>query len=100
MAISHEEIREIFDEVDKKFAERDKKRAEERCRELERLGITPISAPKKHFDHPNTMENSTATFFWIVSLAIGAIFKSAWAIWIVSTVIWWKFITRHNDKGD
>lgn len=47
-------------------------------------------------DHPSTIENGTATFFWIVSLLVGAIFKGGWSIWVVSTIIWWKFITRHN----
>ena len=97
---SYEEMRKIFDKVDKECKERDKKREEERRKEIESMGLTYINGDtpqKKHFDHPNTMENGTATFFWIVSLVVGALFKGAWAIWIVSTVIWWKFITRHND---
>lgn len=97
---SYEEMRKIFDEVDKKFEERDKKREEERRKEVEAMGLTYINGDKpqkEHYDHPNTMENSTATIFWIASLVVGALFKGAWIIWIVSTVIWWKFITRHND---
>ena len=96
---SYEEMHKIFDEVNKEFKERDKKRDEERHKKVELMGLTYINGNtsyKKHYDHPNTMENSTATFFWIVSLVVGAIFKGAWMIWIVSTIIWWKFITRHD----
>jgi hypothetical protein len=49
-------------------------------------------------DHPNTPENSTATIFWIVALVIGSIFHARWMIWIVSTIVWLRFITRHNIK--
>lgn len=97
---SYEEIRKIFDEVDKKFEEREKQLEEERRKEIESKGMIYINGQtpnKKHYDHPNTMENSTATFFWIASLVVGALFKGAWAIWVVSTIIWLKFITRHND---
>jgi hypothetical protein len=94
---SYEEMRKILDEVDKKFEEREKQRAQEREEELKKMGVEPVKAPKKHIDHPNTMENSTATVLWIASLVVGSIFKRAWLIWVVSTLIWFKFITRHNS---
>jgi hypothetical protein len=42
------------------------------------------------------MENGTATFFYIIAMLVGSIFKGNWAIWIIATVIWVKFITRHD----
>ena len=94
--LSHEKIRKIFDKVDRELEEEREKRAEERRRELKDMGIEPIKTPKERIDHPNTIEESTATFFWVVSLIVGALFKDAWMIWIFSTIIWYKFITRHD----
>ncbi len=95
----------------KKHEEKDKEFKRElnkmRIDELRKQGLEPLfdedgnptTPPKKPtYDHPNTMENSTATFFWVVVMAIGSIFKGNWVIWIVATVIWAKFITRHNKK--
>lgn len=97
--LSHEDYRKIFDEVDKKFKEREEKQDKERLEELAKKGIfppDPSTYPKKYCDHPNTMENSTATVLWIVVMLVGSIFKGNWVIWIIATVVWAKFITRHN----
>ena len=73
--------------------------------ELRKKGIEPmfdedgnsLVPPKKPtYDHPNTMENSTATILWIVVMIVGSIFKGNWMIWIIATVIWFRFITRHS----
>ncbi len=67
--------------------------------EYKRRGVWPIEnkePPKQTWDHPNTMENSTATLFYIVVMLVGSIFKGNWMIWIIATVVWAKFITRHN----
>ena len=97
---SYEEMRKIFDKVEQNFQDRDKKLEEERRKEIEKMGLTYLDrrTPKKqHFDHPNTMENSTATFLWVASLVIGALFKGGWMIWVCATFIWLMFITRHED---
>lgn len=76
-----------------------------RMEDLRKQGIEPtfdedgnsLIPPKKPtYDHPNTMENSTATILWIVVMIVGSIFKDRWMLWIVATVIWAKFITRHD----
>lgn len=76
-----------------------------RIKDLRDKGLEPmfdedgnsLVPPKKPtYDHPNTMENSTATFFWIVAMVVGAIFKGNWVIWIISTIVWARFITRHD----
>ncbi len=99
--LSYEDQRKIFDEVDKKFKEKEEKREQERLKELAEKGIVPpdpSTYPKKYCDHPNTMENSTATVIWVVVMLVGSIFKGNWIIWIIATIIWFRFITRHNRK--
>jgi len=49
-------------------------------------------------DSPYTMENSTATIFYIISMAIGTLFNARWFIYIIATIIYAKFINRHNKK--
>lgn len=96
---SYEEMRKIFDEVEKGFKEKEEKREQERLKELAKKGILPPDPntyPKKYCDHPNTMENSTTTFFYIIVMLVGSIFKGNWVIWIIATVVWAKFITRSN----
>lgn len=52
----------------------------------------------KRYDHPNSFENDEATILWLVVMAVGTIFRGNWIIWIVSTIIWRKYITRHKIK--
>ena len=97
--LSYEDQRKIFDEVDRKFKEKEKQREQERLKKLADQGIfppDPSTYPKQYSDHPNTMENSTATVLWIVVMLVGSIFKGNWVIWIIATVVWAKFITRHD----
>ena len=76
-----------------------------RIKELKDKGLEPqfdedgnptVPPPKQTWDHPNTMENSTATVLWIVAMIISLLFKGGWALCIVETIIWWNFITRHK----
>lgn len=94
-----EEMRE-YQEKHKKDREGFEKHLNElRLEELEKKGLKPFDesqVSKKRCDHPSTMENGTATLFWIVAMVVGSIFKGNWVIWIVATVIWAKFITRHD----
>lgn len=78
-----------------------------RIKELREKGLEPtfdedgnslIPQKQPTYDHPNTMENSTATLFYIIVMLVGSIFKENWMIWIVATGIWINFITRHNNK--
>ena len=95
-----EEMNEWRKEWKKEKEAREKKLEEIRRKEWEKKGIKPIEVgepPKKRCDHPNTMEDSTATVVWIVVMLVGAIFKGNWVIWIIATMIWWKFITRYDD---
>ena len=94
-----EEMRKYQEKYKREREEFNKHLEELRFKELEAKGLKPFDesrVPEKYCDHPNTIENSTATFFYIFVMLVGSIFKGNWIIWIVSTVIWAKFITRHN----
>ena len=97
--MDYKTLSEIYAKVDKDFETNQERHRQMWLKEMEEKGIKPFEskpAPKPYCDHPDTMENSTATFFWVVAMVVGAIFKGNWVIWIVSTIIWLKFITRHD----
>ena len=54
--------------------------------------------PFANCDHPNSLENNEATIIWVVVMVIASIFTGGWVIWIISTIIWRKYITRHKIK--
>ena len=54
--------------------------------------------PFEGCDHPHSLENTEATIIWIAVMAIATIFKGNWIIWIIATIIWRKYITRHKIK--
>lgn len=94
-----EELEEMRKRMRNERDERNRRFDEIRRKELEAKGLKPFDKSqvhKKYCDHPNTIENSTATFFYIVVMLVGSIFKGNWVIWIIATVVWAKFITRHN----
>lgn len=78
------------------------KQTEIERQELERRGIITDSNDNENFhgdcDNPGSLENGTATILYILVMIGGAIFKDAWMIWIMATIVWFKFITRHMDK--
>lgn len=91
----------------RKYQEKHKNEREEFNKHLEELRLKELEAnglklfdesqvPKEYCDHPNTIENGTATFFYIIVMLVGSIFKGNLVIWIIATIIWAKFITRHK----
>jgi hypothetical protein len=83
------ELEEYMKQVDQKWK---KINAEKNAEKQRRAQENPF----KNCDHPNSLENSEATILWIIVMAVGTIFKGNWIIWIVATVIWWRYITRHS----
>jgi hypothetical protein len=97
---TYDEMEEWRKKWKKERKEREKELDEITRKEWEKKGIKPMEPckpPPKRCDHPNTMEDSTATVLWIVVMIVGSIFKGNWAIWIIATVAWAKFITRYKD---
>ena len=54
--------------------------------------------PNERYDSPYTMEDGTATFLYVIIMVIGTIFVDRLLIWIVTTIIYVLFKTRHNRK--
>lgn len=50
-------------------------------------------------DNPNSLENGPAIILYIVTMVGGSIFNDRLIIWIVATLIFLKFITRHRKYG-
>ena len=96
---TYREMRELLDESDKKRKEQKERQNQERLERLKEMGIKPFDTnqvPPRRCDHPNTMEDSTATFFWVVAMIISLLFKGGWILCILETIIWLKFITRYK----
>lgn len=49
-------------------------------------------------DSPYTIENSTATVFYIITMVVGTLFIDRWLIYIAATLIYFGFKNRHNKK--
>lgn len=75
-----------------------KKKDEERMCEKEPQAQKTQENFFENCDHPNSLEDSEATILWLVVMAVGTIFKGNWIIWIVATIIWLRYITRHKIK--
>lgn len=91
--MTQEEIKALHEYLQQQQA---KRREEKKKAEIEKYG-PPKEVEKKtpHYDHPNTMEDSTATVLYIVVMIGGLIFVDWWLLWIMATAIYLKFITRH-----
>lgn len=86
-------------QYNKERAEFHAKWEKERLKELEAKGVKPFDEScmlPERCDSPYTMEDSTATFLWIVVMVVGSIFKGNWVIWIIATIVWLKFVTRYK----
>ena len=51
-------------------------------------------------DHPSTMENSTATFFYIIIMLVGTIFIDRLLIWVMASIIYFRFINRYKIREE
>jgi hypothetical protein len=100
MSLSPQDYREIFKCNKESIDEWHKKGLELRKQELAKKGIITQENKKDNFhgdcDHPNTMENGSATILYIIIMLGGTIFNDRLLIWILATIIFWKFITRHK----
>lgn len=74
---------------------KEEEREREQQETLKRLGLSTKDC-RKTYDHPSTMENSTATILWIVSMSVSLLFVGGIILWIPETILWLKFITRHK----
>jgi hypothetical protein len=80
------------------YIKQNKKRLEEKKKNEQNLKPQSSQNPFENYDHPNSLDNSEATIIWVVVMAVGTIFKGNWVNWIIATIIWLKYITRHKIK--
>ena len=89
-----EREREMNEYIDSVNAKWDKINAENKSTTQQHSRGNPFD----NCDHPNSLENDEATVVWIVVMAVATIFKGNWVIWIIATIIWLRYITRHKIK--
>ena len=97
-----------FEEMQKIGAQRreERRKNEERWdtmrrQELSKMGIQIQESNKQDIhgdcDHVNTLENGSAIIIYILVMIFGSIFNSRWLIWIVATLVFSNFISRHDN---
>ena len=66
--------------------------------ELRKQGINPdVQIIKPKYDHPSTPENGFVTVLYIVGMVASLLFKDFLIPWIGLTILYSKFITRHDN---
>ena len=82
-------------------AEEERKQREEYKKYLENGGQPKRSWQEQMYvdsDHPNTMENGTATLLYIIVMIVGAIFNDRLMIWGMASFIYFRFINRREIR--
>ncbi len=94
----YEEVLEESYEFWKQCSEKKKQEKERQRQELieQRTGPEETSRHRRvEWDNPNSLNNIEATIFWLI-VAVGALFfVDGWMLSVLSTFVWWKYITRH-----
>lgn len=93
--LTPEEREHEMDEYIKQTNERWEKYKKE---DTVKKGSKPSIDDFENYDHPNSLENDEATILWVIVMAVATIFKGNWIIWIIATIIWRRYITRHKIK--
>ena len=70
-----------------------------RNEELRKMGVshTAQKMVKPKYDHPSTPDDGFVTVLYIVGMVASLMFKEFWIPWILLTVGYTKFITRHDN---
>lgn len=60
--------------------------------------IKPTPQRKPHeYDHPSTPDDGLVTVLYIVGMIASLIFNDFWIPWFILTIVYGKFITRHDN---
>lgn len=101
--MSFEECQEWGKRMRAERAEFEKKQMEIRNNELRKQGvdldtIKPIKNKQPwEYDHPSTPDDGFVTFLYIIAMIGSLIFKDFLVLWVMLSVTYGKFITRHNN---
>jgi hypothetical protein len=58
--------------------------------------IKSITKQEPQFDSMYALENDEATVLYVVGMCVATIFRGNFILWIVFTIIWWRYIHRHD----
>ena len=85
----------IREEEQRRFEMRKKIRDDE----LRKMGINPDVNKfiKPKYDHPSTPDDGFVTVLYVIGMVGSLIFKDFWIVWILLTIGYGKFITRHDN---
>ena len=66
---------------------------------LKTIGINPSlqNSNKPKYDHPSTPDDSLVTILYIAAMAVSMLFKGFVVLWIVLTLLYVNFISRHDN---
>lgn len=70
-----------------------------RREELMNKGINPdLQQPiKPKYDHPGMPDDGFVTVLYVIGMLTSLIFNDFWILWIGLTILYVKFITRHDN---
>ena len=97
-------LRYCMEQRAKRKEEEEKRKAEEYQKHLENGGQPkpPERSWEEYMyvdaDKPGTIDNTTATIWYIIVMVAGAIFNDRWLIWIMATIVWWRHINRKKRR--
>lgn len=66
--------------------------------EIEKENEKKLEEMYVNSDHPNTIENGTATFWYIVIMIVGTFFNDRLLIYVVTSIIYFNFINRKKIR--
>ena len=100
--LTPEEQKKEYEDVYGTFEEREAKREQERLQRIKEREERQRKYEESiaYMDHPNTMDDGTATFFYIAIMLIAIIFKERWFIWIAATIRYVFHMTRHERAAE
>lgn len=100
VVLSFEQYQEIGRKV--REAEEERRESEKKWHNdyLRSIGVDPDK--QKHIqpkvDSIYSLENGSATALYIIVMVASLIFNQFWIIWLAATIIYFKFITRHEGE--
>ena len=67
--------------------------------ELRKKGIDPDAYKniKPKYDHPGTPDDGLVTVLYVAGMVGSLIFKDFWIPWLMLTIAYGKFVTRHDN---
>lgn len=97
--MSFEEAQELGKRIRAEKEKRYKIMEQVHQEELRKMGINPDTQKftKPKYDHPNTLEDEFVTVLYVIGMVGSLIFKDFWIPWFILTIVYGKFITRHDN---